>query len=83
MNYYCHCRAVCKGKYIDTMVKAQPRLTIVDSNGICFHCGYYALQSIPMNETRASTNKQNLDNAELQLTLLEQWRMQRGDDVSA
>ncbi len=82
-NHYCHCQGNTKSKYNDVMVKSEPKITIVDKEGVCIHCGYYALRSIPERAETASTNKQNHDNAVPQMTLLDRWRMERGDELSS
>jgi hypothetical protein len=81
---YCHCLLGNQGNNNDNKFKACPVRTQVDKDGVCIHCNHYAMRNILLNENRASNNKISDKNDLSKVpTLLELWRIQRGDDVSA
>ena len=75
---YCHCKIT--GSNIEART---PIRTVVDSNDICIHCGYYALNSIE-NYQRTMSDKYKDENVECNLDLIQLWRVrcQVDNDIS-
>jgi hypothetical protein len=79
---FCHCKL--KGTNFESKT---PIKTQVDSDGICLHCGYYALNSVykyvqactkDSNE-RVMVQGENYNEHEVSLDLIAIWRESRAE----
>ena len=83
---YCHCLIPRVYKQADDLrYRLTPLLTVVDKEGICKHCGYYAIRAILEPEKGISQNeriflKYNFDRlvSEKPRDLIDIWRESLG-----
>ena len=79
---YCHCKL--SGTNIESKT---PIRTVTDSNGICLHCGYYALNSVykyvqactKSSSERVMIQGESYNEHETSLDLIEIWRESRAE----
>lgn len=77
MNYFCHCNMnQNKTSSKDLLYIGKLRITQVDSEGICSHCGYYALR---YGEYSFIAENNDYSEMEKPRELIELWREQRGE----
>lgn len=77
MHYFCHCNMnQNKTSSKDLLYTGKLRVTQVDSEGTCQHCGYYAIQ---WGEYSFIAENNDLSYNEKPRELIEVWRESRGE----